>query len=60
MHSGLPPPSEKPRFETRARYPVAQEALASGRVQRVDFVALRGSAFSGRKHLPDVRLDVAA
>lgn len=57
---GQLPPSHRPRFEPRPRYPVAADDLAAGRVWRIKSATLNAKAFKRRSHLPDVSLDVAA
>jgi len=50
----------KARSEVRARYPVPEEDLLSGKIRRVSEVELTAESFRARKHLPDVQLRVAA
>lgn len=58
--AGMPSASQRPRVETRTRYPVPEADVDSGKVRRVDFVELRTTGFHGRKYLPDVQLDMVA
>jgi len=48
------------RLEPRARYPVSQSDLSSGKVRRISELRLATIDFRGRKHLPVIEIEEAA
>jgi transposase InsO family protein len=58
LHNQSPPVVQ--RLEPRARYPVSQSDLSSGKVKRISELQLTTIGFRGREHLPVIEIKEAA